>query len=55
MQNTSLNLIVKSLHQSIEEELQRVGIQCRVFSRVKADDSLREKVERKINKGLERE
>lgn len=48
MQNTSLNLIVKSLHQSIEEELQRVGIQCRVFSRVKADDSLREKVERKI-------
>ena len=47
MQSPSLSLIVKTLHQLIEEELQRVGIQCRVFSRVKEYDSLREKVERK--------
>ena len=47
MKSTCFSLIVKELHQLIEEELQRVGIQCRVFSRVKEYDSLREKVERK--------
>lgn len=49
---TSLVVIERDLKNKIVDELQRIGIHCHVFSRVKDFDSLNEKITRKqVNNG----
>lgn len=44
---TSLEIIERNIKRAIVEQLQRIGIHCHVFSRIKDYDSLTEKVTRK--------
>lgn len=44
---TSLEIIKREIAERIEDETRRIGVHCRVFSRIKDYESIREKVERK--------
>ena len=46
-QNPALTLIERAIYDDIIRELHRIGIHCRVFSRIKEYDSLKEKIQRK--------